>query len=433
MAAVFPKNEESISSLPEGYLLKSPNNKPDRLNQAKLRTDIESLNPGDPHPKFPFLILMTRASTKRGESWGTVEQFKRKSRTDKPKPKPKTITKTCAQCGKDFNVEIVHGGLKFKKFCSDKCNKSAAAHRARKRREGTFKKTCDPHARSKEQTGKPKGTYRFGDPHPTDPNYVYWGWRENIPKYKNSPEKWVPREAYEKELVRRKERKEKRRKESEYVKRVEKVKSLQLHTDPDSKDRLTYGTIHPFEPNWIFFGYKRGKESWLPKDEFETGHASSVEYHRRKRTNDPEYTAKQKDYDRIRHSNFPGYNATRNVLERCPELTEQINSLTDKQHRVINQIYLHAARVTKRFGIKFAVDHTTPISLGGLHEPSNLQVVPANWNTRKHNHHTEPWPFPFDQNAKDPNSGIEFNYKRVEFYKIMQAKSVVSKLKAKRN
>jgi hypothetical protein len=432
------EKKRTLSLLPDEYLSKSPNGKPDNLNQKKLRTGIESLKQGDPHPQFPFLVLLNRVSCKRGESWGTVGQFKRKNRTDKPKSEPKTITKNCDHCKKDFTIKLTSGGLRFKKRCSEDCDRAAATLRARKR-SGKKHKVSEGRRpsweRSKEQTGQEKGTFKFGDSHPTNPDYVYWGWRENIPKYKNSPEKWVPIEAYEKELVRRKKRQEKRRAESGYSKRVEKVKSLQLCNYPPSTysiDKLKYGVIHPYQPNWVFHGYKYGSESWLPKGEFDANHASSVEYHREKRANDPDYVAREKVRNRISRSTAPGPYATRNVLRRYPELAEQIDSLSDEEHGLINQIYLHSIRLTERLGIEFEVDHTLPLSWGGLHEPSNLQVTPASWNCRKNNHHREPWPFPFDKDAIDPNSQIEFTYKQIEHFKIMQAKSVVSKLEAKK-
>lgn len=39
----------------------------------------------------------------------------------------------------------------------------------------------------------------------------------------------------------------------------------------------------------------------------------------------------------------------------------------------------------------WAVDHTIPLSKGGLHHEDNLQVVPGAWNLEKGNHHSDRW------------------------------------------
>ena len=410
--------EYAINNLPDEFLKNSPNNKPAKLNQQKLKTGDESLRQGEPHPRFPFLVLLNTVNCMRGECWGTLDQWKRKNRTDQAKPKPKTLTKTCDHCKKEFKIDLVHGALKFKKRCSEECYRAATTLRARKRREKKHKVSAGRRSsweRSKEQTGQEKGTFKFGDKHPTDPNYFYWGWRENIPKYRNSPEKWVPKETYEREIARRERAKKERQEKSEFTQRVKKVKSLQLGTNPESTKRLVYGTIHPNDDNWIFHGYRHGVEKWVPKDEFKTNHQSSVEYHRDKRSNDLNYVENQRKEAKIYRRLNPGITGTHNVLDRTPELKEQINSITDEEQKEINQIYLHAVRISERIGIPFAVDHTKPISLGGLHIPSNLQVVPRKWNILKSNHHSEAWPFPFNRNAEDPNSKINYKYKVIDF------------------
>jgi hypothetical protein len=121
--------------LPDEFLIKSPNGKPDKFNQKKLKTGIESLRQGEPHPTFPFLVLLCRVNSQRGEMWGTLEQYKRKNRLDKPKLPPEVVDKTCSHCGKTFQVSMVHGALKFKKRCSEECYRAATTLRARKRRE----------------------------------------------------------------------------------------------------------------------------------------------------------------------------------------------------------------------------------------------------------------------------------------------------------
>lgn len=45
--------------------------------------------------------------------------------------------------------------------------------------------------------------------------------------------------------------------------------------------------------------------------------------------------------------------------------------------------YAEAHRLTKETGVWYQVDHVIPIAQGGLHEPENLDVIPALANLRK--------------------------------------------------
>jgi len=51
----------------------------------------------------------------------------------------------------------------------------------------------------------------------------------------------------------------------------------------------------------------------------------------------------------------------------------------------IKVFYDAAARVSRCLGIKFHVDHIIPLSRGGRHQQSNLQLLPATLNHRKGN------------------------------------------------
>jgi len=65
---------------------------------------------------------------------------------------------------------------------------------------------------------------------------------------------------------------------------------------------------------------------------------------------------------------------------------------SDANQSLIQTFYDQAVRLTKawsaphidrKFRVAFAVDHIVPLSRGGLHEASNLQVIPAKLNARK--------------------------------------------------
>jgi len=65
--------------------------------------------------------------------------------------------------------------------------------------------------------------------------------------------------------------------------------------------------------------------------------------------------------------------------------------LTDSQKQIIASFYNQAIRLENRFGIKFHVDHIVPLSRGGMHIPTNLQVMPASINISKNCHRVFRW------------------------------------------
>ena len=57
--------------------------------------------------------------------------------------------------------------------------------------------------------------------------------------------------------------------------------------------------------------------------------------------------------------------------------------LTEDQKRQVRAIYRLRSAISRATGVEYHVDHRVPISKGGLHEPSNLWVIPAAENLRK--------------------------------------------------
>jgi 5-methylcytosine-specific restriction endonuclease McrA len=56
---------------------------------------------------------------------------------------------------------------------------------------------------------------------------------------------------------------------------------------------------------------------------------------------------------------------------------------TPEDNKIIAVIYETCRRITKCMGLPFHVDHIYPISRGGKHHPSNLQILPAKLNLKK--------------------------------------------------
>ena len=58
-------------------------------------------------------------------------------------------------------------------------------------------------------------------------------------------------------------------------------------------------------------------------------------------------------------------------------------ALTKEEKEIVNYIYKRAAQLQSEYGIEMHVDHIVPLSKGGKHHPSNLQILSASDNRAK--------------------------------------------------
>jgi len=58
-------------------------------------------------------------------------------------------------------------------------------------------------------------------------------------------------------------------------------------------------------------------------------------------------------------------------------------NLTKEEKEEVLKIYSESKRLTKESGVKYHVDHIKPLSKGGRHHPSNLQILTAEENLKK--------------------------------------------------
>ena len=65
--------------------------------------------------------------------------------------------------------------------------------------------------------------------------------------------------------------------------------------------------------------------------------------------------------------------------------------LTELDKFVIDEMYELAKIRTEQTGFDWHVDHNKPLTKGGIHKPTNLQVVPATWNLAKGNRSEDKW------------------------------------------
>lgn len=89
---------------------------------------------------------------------------------------------------------------------------------------------------------------------------------------------------------------------------------------------------------------------------------------------------KRNEYNRLYNKLYPEKSAEKTSKRRAL-LKNAVHADSNKQ--IIDHFYKMSVRLTNCLGIKFHVDHIIPISKGGFHHESNLQVIPASLNLLK--------------------------------------------------
>ena len=187
--------------------------------------------------------------------------------------------------------------------------------------------------RKQVQTGSKKGTYSFGDPHPTVEDRFFDGYRkfpDGSPK-----ENWMSLETLNKKRARNK-----------------------AYGDANRDKTRARSRKH----------YRQNKEE-------------ISEYHRQRYIKDKETIlarcAEYRENNRGRYANH--------TRKRRGQIKKMFSELSEQHQLKIEHFYKAALRVSKCIGVSFHVDHIEPLSKGGAHCPFNLQIVPAKWNLSKSN------------------------------------------------
>jgi hypothetical protein len=190
------------------------------------------------------------------------------------------------------------------------------------------------------QTGNDKGTYTKGDKHPFIKGFFYSRWW-----HANNTERWLDKNSFERlKLIERKAKNK--------YKKTDKGKTTEAKYLATEKSDLRI---------------KR--------------YTCSDKGRKRKRENQKKFYKTDKGK----------VNSLKRGAKRRARKKKASTKLTFAEEQLIRQYYNHSVRLKNKLGIDFHVDHIVPLSLGGLHHPSNLQVVPAVWNMRKHNNNTDQW------------------------------------------
>lgn len=268
------------------------------------------------------------------------------------------------------------------------------------------------------QTGRPKGTFKIRDTHPTDPNYTFIAWRAD----RRYNEYW-------------------RLKTNNHLTKIgDRYKNRILQTSiQTNKPKGTFKrkNPHPTIPNLFFqsWNHKKNQERWATQktldheDQRKSNWLKTIGSKKRKirYNNDPIYREQTKKLSR-KHKAKPKNRIRANQTEKNRRLRlgkkhiqavqkkamaknpehylemarikslkynyrKEANThlLTKNQKQEMRVVYTQTRRISKCLQIPFDVDHIIPLSKGGLHEPSNIQPVPASWNRSKQNKHSEPW------------------------------------------
>ncbi len=178
-----------------------------------------------------------------------------------------------------------------------------------------------------------------------------------------------------------------------------KLNQALLQTGND-KGTYKFGDEHAFVVGLFYRQWKSNSEMWGDKVAIEKdnkrkydyaysvkGIASRVRYNKTDKGKKSlakaiaNYMGTEKQISNNRHK----------CSKRRASIKKASCNLCEESKRLIKHFYDWSVRLENKLGIEFHVDHILPLSLGGLHHPSNLQVVPARWNLRKHNRNNNLW------------------------------------------
>jgi 5-methylcytosine-specific restriction endonuclease McrA len=143
----------------------------------------------------------------------------------------------------------------------------------------------------------------------------------------------------------------------------------------DARIKFKRGEIR--DDGMIFWRYQsRGDEYWVTALDFhlkkERDALSSKQYR-------IAHAKKYKSWFQNNKHKVNNIAATRRARKKLG-----CRNLSDWDKIIIDELYLAAKRIEKCTGLKFEIDHVIPLSKGGLHHPTNLQLLAASINRKKH-------------------------------------------------
>ena len=176
----------------------------------------------------------------------------------------------------------------------------------------------------------------------------------------------------------------------------------------------------------VFFGYQKGKyEYWVTPEKFEFERAKAAKLQREYyKTNKckvaqcqkacyekhrSERIASRKRYCQANKEKISAYsqkyceqNKDKIIANNSVARARKRNAVPANANKTLMASFYEQANrlsaswsanhIDPKFRVKFHVDHIIPLFCGGMHDPSNLQVIPAIWNLRKNKNPNYPLP-----------------------------------------
>ena len=211
------------------------------------------------------------------------------------------------------------------------------------------------------QTGEDKGFYKYGDAHPFVEGLFYRGWNKRVYEEWFTKDKLNAMTAY-----------------CDKYNKSDAGKATRTRHRKTEKGQANY---------WKHETSEKGKARRARNDakyrETEKYQAWVSQYTKSKKFKEVQKRYRSSDKGKVAIQ-------TKTSRRRAIKLKASAQ-LTFTEEQLIKQYYEHSTRLKIKLGIEFHVDHIVPLSIGGLHHPSNLQVVPARWNVRKNNTNTNLW------------------------------------------
>jgi len=164
------------------------------------------------------------------------------------------------------------------------------------------------------------------------------------------------------------------------------------------KDKGTYnfGDTHPFVNGLKYRGWIRMQESWATLEAFRVTKNNQTNYSKTdaRKVSKNKYNKSKKG--REAYTRFCKTEKGKSLSNyhwhlRNAKIKRALALLSDYERSVIKHIYDYKYRLQVKLGIEFEVDHIIPIKKGGLHRPTNLQIVPKKWNRMKSASNTNLW------------------------------------------
>jgi hypothetical protein len=157
---------------------------------------------------------------------------------------------------------------------------------------------------------------------------------------------------------------------------IEDLNDLPLFSWSNNK-KWEKGDIGPDGRIFYKYHWASGLPYWITKEKFLIKEQKRQKYYMARK-----HIHLQQCKDRYLKNKSPYYARAhaRRMLAK-----ESWDKLSKEEKKIVNVIYETSIRISNCIGIKFHVDHVIPLSKGGKHIPSNLQILPAIINLKKAN------------------------------------------------